>query len=193
MRTLESDTLFAGLGMAELPDLEAGRVEERAGALFESASSGHKIVLLTLTRLAELVGERTLVLIDEPEAHLHPPLVMAFVRALSDLLAMRNGVAILATRSPVVVQEVPRSCVSLLFRGDDEISVERPEIETFGENLGALTREIFRLQVTESGHRALIAAAAQTAQTMDDLLGAFGDQIGSEGRALARTLLRAND
>lgn len=47
-------------------------------------------------------------LIDEPEGHLHPPLLSAFVRALSELLVNRNGVAIIATHSPVVLQEVPR-------------------------------------------------------------------------------------
>jgi predicted ATP-dependent endonuclease of OLD family len=64
-----------------------------------------------VTRLVESVEERTLVLLDEPESHLHPPLLSAFVRALSDLLVNRNGAAIIATHSPVVLQEVPRECV----------------------------------------------------------------------------------
>jgi predicted ATPase len=190
MRILEADPLFAGLGLSQLAELDADVIEARAAALFETASSGHKIVLLTLTRLAELVSERTLVLIDEPEAHLHPPLVMALVRAISDLLAKRNGVAILATHSPVVVQEVPASCVSLLFRSGDRVEVERPEIETFAENLGSLTREIFRVEVTESGHHALIAAEVGRAESLDDVMGAFRDQVGAEGRALARAMLR---
>ena len=59
---------------------------------------------------------------------------MALVRAISNLLSKRNGVAILATHSPVVVQEVPASCVTLLFRAGDVVTAERPEIETFAEN-----------------------------------------------------------
>jgi predicted ATPase len=191
MRVLEADPLFAGLGLSHLAELTDEEIEKRAGEIFATASSGHKIVLLTLTRLAELVSERTLVLIDEPEAHLHPPLVMALVRAISDLLANRNGVAILATHSPVVVQEVPASCVSLLFRSGDIVQVERPEIETFAENLGALTREIFRVEVTESGHHALIARVVEESESLDEVLGTFSDSVGAEGRALARALLRA--
>ncbi len=38
-------------------------------------SSGHAIVLLTVTKLVARVEEKTLVLIDEPESHLHPPLL----------------------------------------------------------------------------------------------------------------------
>ena len=47
---------------------------------------------LTVARLVELVEEKTLVLLDEPEEHLHPPLVSALIRALSNLLIYRNGV-----------------------------------------------------------------------------------------------------
>lgn len=191
MRILEADPLFAGLGLSQLAELKSDLIEARAAALFATASSGHKIVLLTLTRLTELVSERTLVLIDEPEAHLHPPLVMALVRAISDLLTKRNGVAILATHSPVVAQEVPATCVSLLFRSGDRVQVRHPEIETFAENLGVLTREIFRVEVTESGHHALLAAEAQKATSFHDLLSAFDDQLGAEGRALARVMLRS--
>ena len=98
-----------------------------------------------MTKLVELVSERTLVLIDEPEAHLHPPLAASFIRALSALLATRNGLAILATHSTVMLQEVPQDCVWLLFRTGATIEVERPQIETFAETLGVLTREVFRL------------------------------------------------
>jgi hypothetical protein len=70
------------------------------------------------------------------------------------------------------------------------VEVERPEIETFAENLGSLTREIFRVEVTESGHHALIAAEVGRAESLDDVMGAFRDQVGAEGRALARAMLR---
>lgn len=192
MSILEADPLFAALRLSELANLPSGDFENRASQLFESASSGHKVVLLTLTQLVELVSERTLVLVDEPEAHLHPPLVMAFVRALSDLLTKRNGVAILATHSPVVAQEVPSSCVSLMFRPGLHIQIERPEIETFAENLGALTREIFRVQVVESGHHKIIADVVAKCDSIGEVLDAFDQKVGAEGRALARTMLRAS-
>jgi predicted ATP-dependent endonuclease of OLD family len=104
-----------------------------------------------MTHLAEQVDERTLVPIDEPETHLHPPLLSAFIRALSDLLVDRNGVAIIATHLPVVLQEVPRTCVWKLRRSGSLLTAAPPEIETFGENVGVLTREAFGLEVTRSG------------------------------------------
>ena len=99
-----------------LVDVSEEHVGRKARQIYRGLSSGHKIVLLSITKLVENMEEKTLVLMDEPEAHLHPPLLAAFVRALSDLLINRNGVAIIATHSPVVLQEVPRSCVWKIVR-----------------------------------------------------------------------------
>jgi ATPase subunit of ABC transporter with duplicated ATPase domains len=143
--------------------------------------------LLAITRLVEFVEEESLVLIDEPEGHLHPPLLAAFIRALSDLLTNRNGVAIIATHSPVVLQEVPRSCVWKLNRAGREVRADRPELETFGENVGILTREVFGLEVTQTGFHKLITEKS-LGRTYEDVLALFGSQLGAEGRGLARAL-----
>ncbi|MFE5097804.1 AAA family ATPase [Streptomyces sp. NPDC056638] len=68
----------------DLRDSDAYREvnEGRARAIFTALSSGHAIVLLTITRLVETVAEASLVLLDEPEAHLHPPLLASFVRGM---------------------------------------------------------------------------------------------------------------
>src|SRR5262249_16787350 len=130
LKMLESDPLFKDDDIASLADEgDEKKLKARARATFKDLSSGHKIVLLTITRLVEEVQEKPLVLIDEPEAHLHPPLLSAFIRALSDLLVSRNGVAIIATHSPVVLQEVPKSCVWKIRRVDRLIQRNRPRIE----------------------------------------------------------------
>lgn len=157
----------------------------RTGEQFHAASSGHKIVLLTITRLIEHVSDRSLVVIDEPETHLHPPLLGSFVRALSDLLVSQNGVAIVATHSPVVLQEVPAQCVCIIGRSGDRMRVHRPDIETFAENVGTLTRKVFGLEVDKSGFYRMLKDSAQGRDFQDVLL-EFGEQVGSEGRALAR-------
>jgi len=144
---------------------------------------------LTVTRLVETVEERTLVLINEPEAHLHPPLLAAFIRALSELLINRNGVALIATHSPVVLQEVPRSCAWKLRRSGAHARAERPEIETFGENVGVLTREVFGLEVTESGFHKMLGDAIAEIGDYQEILKHFGGEIGGEGRAILRSLL----
>jgi predicted ATPase len=195
LRMLESDPIFKDAGVATLAPSE--EMNPSAGSstsdVFSHLSSGHKIVLLTITRLVETVAERTLVLIDEPEAHLHPPLLSAFIRALSDLLINRNGVAIVATHSPVILQEVPRSCVWKLRRSGSVVAAERPEIETFGENVGTLTREVFGLEVTESGFHRLLAEKVAATRSYEQVLGLFNGELGGEAKAIVRGLLAARD
>jgi len=190
MAILESDPIFGSMRLRDLADCDEDELKKRARRLFRLSSSGHKIVLLSLTRLVELVEERTLVLIDEPEAHLHPPLQASFIRALSSLLTIRNGLAILATHSPVMLQEVPRDCVWLLFREGVNTSSQRPQMETFAENLGVLTREVFRLEVTQSGYHTLLTTALKSSETIEELFERFREHLGTEGRAVARSLFR---
>lgn len=194
VETLESDPLFKEENISKLLENNSDSAwEEDARTLFNKLSSGHGAILLTLTRLVELVDERTLVLLDEPEVHLHPPLLSAFVRALSNLLIQRNGVALIATYSPVVLQEIPKSCAWIMMRFGKETQVSRPEIETFGENVGVLTREVFGLEVNKSGFHRLIANAIESEDgDFDAILRMFGSQLGAEGRAIARGLAIAH-
>ncbi|MGW3557971.1 AAA family ATPase [Streptomyces sp. NPDC000963] len=158
-----------------------------AEKLFEPLSSGHKIALLTLTRLAQEVTERTIVFIDEPEGHLQPPLLSAFIRALSDFLSEVNGMAVVATHSPVVLQEVPKSCVYKLRRYGGVMTAERPEMETYGENVSVLTHEAFGLESQASGFYAALKEEVEAGRTYHDILADF-ESLGSEARGLLRVL-----
>lgn len=193
LTTLEADPLFEEAGVGGLLQLDEATWRDAAKWLFRKLSSGHAIVLLTITRLVELVDERTLVILDEPEGHLHPPLLAAFIRAVADLLGKRNGVALVATHSPVVLQEVPMSCVWKLRRSGVVSVAERPTLETFGENVGVLTSEVFGLEVTRSGFHSLLERAVELGLRYEEVLEHFGDQLGSEARAITRGLIAASN
>lgn len=164
-------------------------LRKSARQLYSKLSSGHKIVVLTITRLVETLEERSLVIVDEPEAHLHPPLLSAFTRSLSDLLINRNGVAIIATHSPVILQEVPKTCVWCLRRTGREKRIERPAKETFGENVGTLTQAIFQLEVTTSGFHKMLSNAVEENLSYEEIVERFNGQLGDEARAIVRSLI----
>lgn len=184
-----SDPMFAEANVIALLDCDDDEWKPVAERLFRKLSSGHAIVLLTSTRLVELVDERTLVILDEPEGHLHPPLLSAFIRAVSNLLVERNGVAIIATHSPVVLQEVPASCVSVLSRSGVYSDISPPSLETFGESVGVLTREVFDLEVTNSGFHAMVRQKVEEGASFEELMRKFSGQLGSEAQLLARSLI----
>ena len=201
LNLLESDRIFKRAEVGKLIDEYQALLEtlerrealkelrKQARDLYGKLSSGHKIVLLTITRVVETLEERSLVLVDEPEAHLHPPLLSAFIRSLSDLLINRNGVAIIATHSPVILQEVPRTCVWRIRRIGREARIERPTKETFGENVGTLTHAIFGLEVTDSGFHKMISEAVDEGLSYEEIDERFGDQLGDEARGIARSLI----
>lgn len=190
--TLESDPVFKDSNIRSIDVIKDDKLSKskNCGKIFRRLSSGHKIILLTITQLVEKVEESTLVLLDEPETHLHPPLLSAFIRALSDLLINRNGVAIITTHSPVVLQEVPNECVWKLWRSGSIMKTERLEVETFGENVGSLINEVFGLEVTDSGfHKILSEAVCKYNANYDVILSEiFNKKLGSEARAILKAL-----
>lgn len=193
--TLQSDPVFQAAQLTSMIKANLSEKEERGAVLktFKALSSGHKIVLLTLTRLVEKVEERTLVLIDEPEAHLHPPLLSAMTRAISELMVKRNGVAIVATHSPVILQEVPKSCVWILDRILTASKAERPTIETFAESVGVLSREVFKLELSQSGYHQLLGDLRHKFASYEDALGRLEGQLGAEGKAVLRGMYLNNE
>lgn len=193
IRTLESDSNFSEMNLQELVNCESSNIEQKGLEKIKAMSSGHAIVLITLTRLLATVEEKSLILIDEPESHLHPPLLSAFIRTLSDMLIHQNGVAIVATHSPVVLQEVPKSCVWKIIRSGDEIRYFRPEIETFGENVGILTRDVFGLEVTKSGFYNLLEKSVSLGGTYQSIIDEYDNQLGMEGRLLLKSLIHSRD
>ena len=142
-----------------------------------------------MTKLVEVVEEKTLVILDEPELHLHPPLMAAFNKALGYLMQNRNGVSIISTHSPVFVQESPKSAVHLMFRAGKSIKIENPIIETYGENIGELTHEIFRLEYEKSSFVHDIEEQVQANENIADVFSYFRGQLGYEARALARQMM----
>lgn len=191
IKNLESDDNFAGMQLNEF--MNESYSEEDILKVVKRMSSGHASVLLIITQLVATIEEKTLVLLDEPESHLHPPLLSAFIRALSDLLDNRNGVAIIATHSPVVLQEIPKSCVWKIERTGKITAPFRPKIETFGESIDILTRDIFGLEIEKSGFHKLLNESVKQGGTYENILEDYNYKLGSEGRLLLRTLVNLRD
>lgn len=161
--------------------------------IFQKCSSGHKITLLITVKLIELIVEKTLVIFDEPETHLHPPLLSALITCISKVVINANAVAIMATHSPVVLQEIPRSCISILRRSGDYISVFKPKIETFGENISVLTEEIFGLEIRNTGFHTLLKNEIKKYNNYDDVVSAFDGELSLDAKSIIRAYLNQQD
>lgn len=192
---LEADPMFYNYKISELivPNNAKVNYNNEGMALFRdifsNMSSGHKVVLSTIVRCIDKMVEKTVLFLDEPENHLHPPLLSSLIRSISTVLMKRNGVAIISTHSPIVLQETPKSCVWLLSRSGDVWNASRPRFETFGENIGSLTNDVFKYEINKSGFHALIKESVLECDTYEEVLGLYDNQLGDEARGLVRVLL----
>jgi hypothetical protein len=155
----------------------------RARSEVGKLSTGHKIVANIVVQLAARLRHRSLVLIDEPETHLHPPLLAALLRSIQRILDRYDSFAIVATHSPVVLQEVPAANVHVLVRFGDQSTVERPEVETYGENVGEITRHVFSLDSSATDYQGILKDLAGEL-SLDDIEALFPDGLSSQARAL---------
>jgi predicted ATPase len=142
LRPLTADPSFAEL-QGQITDL-IGSAESRV-PLFLSWSTGHKIALHVIVQLVASARPRSLVLFDEPEAHLHPPLMAALMHAVRVVLTEVNAFCLVATHSPVLLQETLAQHVRIVRRVGQIVEIKTPSLETFGENLGILTYDSFGL------------------------------------------------
>lgn len=146
-------------------------------------SSGHQISVSIVIHLAATLQIGSLALLDEPESHLHPPLLAALMKAISYILDVTKSYALVATHSPVVLQEISKSYVHVLRRGGDSRAIVSPGIETYGENLDLLTAEVFNLDATESTYEGVLRALA-TELSATQIMELFPAGISSQALAV---------
>ena len=124
-------------------------------------SSGQSILAHFVTALLAWIQPNSLVLFDEPETHLHPNAVASLFLVLSEILNEFDSYAVVATHSPVVIQEIPAKRV-LLFTREQNVTVANPLLlESFGESVTELTKHVFETISVESVYRRTLKELAQ--------------------------------
>lgn len=137
----------------ELIDLFIKPSPEDAGKLYfdklgfskarESLSSGQSIVLFVVSEIVANIRLDSLLLFDEPETHLHPNAISQLMNGIAELVSEFESYCIIATHSPIIIQEMFSRDVLIISREENIPSVKKIGIESFGENLSAITEEIF--------------------------------------------------
>jgi ABC-type transport system involved in cytochrome c biogenesis ATPase subunit len=132
---------------------------------FSSLSSGQAILSHFVTALLAWLEPHSLVLFDEPETHLHPNAVASLFSVLARVLATHDSYAIVATHSPLVIQQIPAKRVLVLRRSANSTAVERIPVETFGEGIADLTRHVFEtIDVSTHCQRTLLEMSLELDQ-----------------------------
>jgi hypothetical protein len=82
----------------------------------------------------------------------------------------------------VVLQEIPRRYVRVLRRSGRRTDVSTPDEETFGENVGFLTRTVFNLDSSQTDYQRVLANLARRF-SLEAIEQMFDGQISAQARA----------
>ena len=182
--------LESGLFPSEWLDSTSDGIDQAASAWFIQLSTGHKIALLAIYGLVACLEDRSLVLIDEPETHLHPPLLSAMMHALRRVLRRFESSALIATHSPVVVQECLAKHVHVVRREGDSFAIRPLRAETFGESIGLITAQVFGMQSDATDFHGVLDQLVDRYDSREDIEKLFlGGVMSGQARAYVMSKL----
>ncbi len=183
------EPLLSDPSFAELEDQMARltKSSRSARSLFLGWSTGHKIALHVVASLVAHARPRSLVLFDEPEAHLHPPLMAALMHSVRIVLTEVNALCVVATHSPVLLQETLSRHVRRVRRTGKALEVRQPELETFGENIGILTYDAFGLTASSTDFHKVLDLLVQGCDSPDEIDALFDPGLSAQARAYVLT------
>lgn len=115
----------------------------------DTLSSGQATILLYITKLVSSINQGSLVIFDEPETFMHPPMVKAFIRAVSELVDNNKAFCLMATHSPVIIQEIPHCNV---YKLDSNHELTNIYYKTYGQNLDTLYKNIYGVELQQTGY-----------------------------------------
>ena len=153
-----------------------------ASVFLDSLSSGEAVLTHLTTALVSWLEPFSLVLFDEPETHLHPNAVASLFNVLTELLTQNDSYALIATHSPIVLQEIPRSRVLVLTRDGNVTTSANLETESFGESLSELTRHVFETNEIKNLYKKTLADLAEE-EPLEQTLDRFDGQLSQNAQA----------
>lgn len=140
-------------------------------------SSGQNVLISSMTEVVAKIDQESIILFDEPELHLHPNAIANVMRMINTILEEFNSYAIIATHSPIILQEIPSKNILVLERIDNQPFVRKPEIECFGENISLITRDIFDVTSRESFYQSFFRKLKDNGKTKEQMEALFENNL----------------
>lgn len=172
--------------------VDAGReLIVRSGDSWDSPlSSGQRVYLRFILQLLGSIDTGTLVIMDEPENHLHPSLVCDLMTLLYKALSNTQSIALIATHSAYVVREVPTHCVHILKENDDnDIDVQRVYLKTLGANISQISMAVFGDSTARKYHQLIASHIAKLEPDIELVIRKHAQDLNSEMLSAIRTAI----
>jgi len=146
-------------------------------------SSGQRVYLRFILQLLASIDTGSLIVMDEPENHLHPNLVCDMMTLLYQVLRLTKSVALIATHSAYVVREVPTHCVHIFNSNPADSSIDAVGgvyLRTLGASISQLSSAVFGDATITKYHELLVGQLARSGLSVDDLIDRYASLLNTE-------------
>ena len=134
-------------------------------------SSGQTMLTNLIIDITANVRSNCLIMIDEPEVHLHPNAITQIINVVNLVCEKFSSCCIMATHSPLVIQSLLSRNVLIMERDIDGMPVVRQmRVESLGENLTTINEEIFSNGQRDKYYKRLIERAVEGKESMEQVL-----------------------
>lgn len=134
-------------------------------------SSGQTMLTNLIIDITANVRSNCLIMIDEPEVHLHPNAITQIINVVNLVCERFSSCCIMATHSPLVIQSLLSRNVLIMERDIDGMpNVRQMRVESLGENLTTINEEIFSNGQRDKYYKRLIKKAVEGKNSMDQVL-----------------------
>ncbi|WP_391346501.1 AAA family ATPase [Azospirillum sp. A23] len=165
---------------------------ESGAKIYAGLSAGQRIILNIVTHIIANIDERSLILFDEPEVHLHPTLMTTLVSVVNDLLNEYKAFAIVSTHSPIVAQQIPSRSIRVVSRNGDVPVISPPGLECFGESLSAITQKLFGAAEGDRDYTdALEELLKKNNNNIEAVLSLFDNELSLNAQLFLRSISKA--
>ena len=157
-------------------------------------SSGQLIFFRFALKLVSSIDDGSLVIIDEPETHLHPNLICDFVSLLYYVLTATKSIALVATHSAYVVREVPTHCVHVLSFSENsrKVNIGHVRLKTLGANIDSISQAVFGDgdNIIAKYHETLALGISKSKMTQEEILNKYASILSPELLIEIRALMK---
>lgn len=113
-------------------------------------STGEISLLLRLFNIINQIKYNSIILIDEPELHLHPNWCINYISKLKQLFNKYDSHFIIATHSPLLVANLNKEDIVVLKKLNNVIVNSNIDTGTFGVNIDTVLEQVFGVTLSDS-------------------------------------------
>lgn len=190
MRELRSTMETRQLELLSRVELSIDPTKVREGTAIEM-SSGERAFLRFGIRCISRLKQGSLLILDEPETHLHPNLIAEFMRILTDALKKTNSIALIATHSPFVARELPSRCVHVIQLSGMSPETRSSFLRTFGASIDSLSTDIFADADAPQVNQNIAEEISRLGLSIEEITSRFGREVSPEVLSDIRQRMRS--